>query len=528
MSADERIAKIDQLFTQWAKSDSPGCALALMQDGEVIYRQGYGMANLEYNIPITPETVFHVASVSKQFAAAAILLLELDGLLQVSDDIRKYLPELHDFGVTITIDHLIHHTSGLRDQWELLIAAGWRMEDVITTDDILSLLYSQRELNFTPGAEYLYCNSGYTLLGLIVERVGGKTLRKFCAARIFEPLGMTSTHFHDDYQELVPNRAYSYWQTDTGAFRHAHLLYSTVGATSLFTTVDDLLRWTGNFFNPTVGGQAFIDRMLTHGLLNDGGEIPYASGVVVRDYRGLTTVEHSGGDAGYRTHLIHFPDQRFAVVVLANLGSIRPGTLALRAADLWLAEHLHAGTGQAITLDEDALKALAGYYYHAGTQDTLNLTCDGVLKLGGWLALEPLDTAYFRAVDSPSMRLRFVQVSADGKPARLELDPGDGRIRVYERLEPLTLDEAVLAGYAGAYFCPELDVTYTFAVEDGALCLRRRKYGSLPLLPTFSDGFFNDRFGFDLLFTRDGAGQISGFRLAAGRIRGVSFVRRSE
>lgn len=526
MSADPRLEKIDQLFTQWAKSDSPGCALALMHEGRVVYRQGYGMANLEYHIPITPDTIFHVASVSKQFAAAAVLLLEQDGLLSVRDDIRKYVPELHDFGVTITIDHLIHHTSGLRDQWELLIAAGWRMEDVITTDDILSLLYSQRELNFTPGAEYLYCNSGYTLLGLIVERVSGKTLREFCAARIFEPLGMLHTHFHDNYQELVPNRAYSYWQTDEGEFRHAHLLYSTVGATSLFTTVDDLLRWAGNFFTPMVGGQAFIDRMLTHGRLNDGDEIPYASGLVVREYRGLKTVDHSGGDAGYRTFLIHFPDQQFAVVVLANLGSISPGTLALRAADIWLEEHLQADPEQPIALDEDSLKAYVGYYYNAAAQDTINLTYDDALKLWDWLSLEALDSTAFRAVNSPSLRVRFVQLDDTGTPARLEFDPGDGRIKVYERLAPLTLDESVLATYAGDYFCPELDVTYTFAVEEGALCLKRRKYGSIPLLPTFTDGFFAEKSGSEILFIRDGAGQVSGLKLAAGRIRAVNFVRR--
>ncbi|HVU11913.1 MAG TPA: serine hydrolase domain-containing protein [Phototrophicaceae bacterium] len=519
---DARAQQVDELFTRWAKSDSPGCAVAVWQGDQVVYRQGYGMANLEYHIPITPATIFHVASVSKQFAAAAILLLQRDGLLSVSDDVRKTIPELHDFGTPITIDHLIHHISGLRDQWELLIAAGWRMEDVITTDDILSLIFAQRELNFAPGAEYRYCNTGYTLMGLIVERVSGKTLRQFCAERIFAPLGMTSTHFHDDYQEIVPNRAYSYSEKDGGGFKHSHLLYGTVGATSLFTTVADLLRWEANFFNPRVGDAAFIEQMTRRPLLNDGQPIPYAAGLVVRDYRGVRSVEHSGGDAGYRTFLIHYPDHKLAITVLSNLASVKPGVLAQKIADIYLADHLSAPV-PTIMLAEAELPARAGWYHSAAVHETLHLTVEsGVLQVDGWLKLTQLDAQHFISADSAHTQVNF---SADG--TSLTFEDGIGRGVPYERVEPLTLTLDRLSEYIGVYHCPELDADYEIVLDSDTLALKRRKYGAVKLIGILPDSFVEAKTDFDLRFSRDATNAVSGFQRSNGRVRNLNFVRKA-
>ncbi|HZM99550.1 MAG TPA: serine hydrolase, partial [Pyrinomonadaceae bacterium] len=201
--ADPLTKKVDQLFATWDKPESPGAAIAVIKDGIVVYKRGYGSANLEYNVPITPQTVFHVASVSKQFTAFAIALLASQGKLSLDDDIRKHLPEVPDFGKKITVRHLIHHTSGLRDQWTLLGMAGWRLDDVITKEHIMKMVRYQRELNFDPGAENLYSNTGYTLLAVIVERVSGQSFREYTEANIFKPLGMTNTHFHDDHEEIV-------------------------------------------------------------------------------------------------------------------------------------------------------------------------------------------------------------------------------------------------------------------------------------------------------------------------------------
>ena len=520
MQQDERTRQMDRLFSAWAKSDSPGCAAAVWQDGEVIYQQGYGMANLEYDIPITPATIFHVASVSKQFAAAAILLLEQDGLLSTGDDVGKTIPELHDFGVTITIDHLIHHTSGLRDQWELLVAAGWRFEDVITTADILDLVFSQRELNFQPGAEYAYCNTGYTLLGVIVERVSGKSLRQFCAERIFAPLGMTSTHFHDDYQEIVANRAYSYAEKD-GVLHHSHLLYGTVGATSLFTTVGDLLKWEANFFDPQVGGQALTDKMVQQAYLNDGSPMAYASGVVVQPYRGLRTVSHSGGDAGYRTHVVHFPAQKFAVVVLSNLASMQPQRLALAIADIYLAEHLQPDATQPMTMPEADLQARAGWYYDPLKRQTLHITYeDGALRMWSSEKLEALDALHFRMINYPDIRLEFSDTRTQVTLRMAYVQPS-----TYQRIEPVTLSTEQLAVYAGAYHSDELGVDYRFVVENGVLCLKLRKVGTIPLTSTFADAFVDADLDYDLVFTRDEQQRITGFKKSSDRVRNLAFIR---
>ncbi len=333
-------ARVDSLFAAWDKRDTPGCALAVVQDGKIIYKRGYGMANLEYGIRNTPATIFHVASVSKQFTAFAIHLLAQEGKLSLDDDARKYLPELHDFGKTITIRHLLHHTSGLRDQWDLLRLAGWRMADVITEQDILGLVWRQRELNFDPGTEYLYCNTGYTLLGQIVERVSGKSLREFTQERIFQPLGMKHTHFHDDYRMLVKNRAYSYEPKSGGGYQRSVLSFSNVGATSLFTTVEDLARWDQNFYKGRVGGQAVLAAMQQKGHLNNGAELDYASGLVLGDYRGLKVVEHNGADAGYRADLLRFPDQKFSIIVLANTAEFDSSDMARKVADIYLQDRL--------------------------------------------------------------------------------------------------------------------------------------------------------------------------------------------
>jgi len=332
--------KVDQLFSEWDKWDSPGAALAVIKDGSIIYKRGYGSANLEYNIAITPSTIFHVASVSKQFTACAITMLAQEGKLALDDDVRKYLPEVPDFGKTITIRHLIHHTSGLRDQWELLAMAGWRLDDVITKQHILKMVRHQKELNFEPGEEYLYCNTGYTLLAEIVKRISGQSFRGYTETNIFKPLGMTNTHFHDDHEMIVKNRAYSYAPDKDSGFRKSVLSFANVGATSLFTTVEDLAKWIQNFDDGRVGGAAAIEQMQERGILNNGEKLSYAFGLTINEYKKLKRIGHGGGDAGYRSQIIRFPEQKFAVVILSNLSSFNPWEMALQIADIYLAEQL--------------------------------------------------------------------------------------------------------------------------------------------------------------------------------------------
>ena len=265
------------------------------------------------------------------------------------DDIRKHLPFVPDFGKIITIRHLIHHTSGLRDWVELLAIAGWRMDDVITFKHILKMVRHQKELNFEPGAEHLYSNTGYNLLAEIVEKVTGQSFREWTDANIFKPLGMTNTHFHDDHEMIVKNRAYSYMPNEDGGFKNVVNNLTAPGSSSLYTTVEDLGLWMLNFDDGRrVGGEAVIKQMHQQGVLNNGGGISYAFGLFIGEYKGLRKVEHGGAWAGLRTHLLRFPQQQFAVVILSNLGTVDPQHLAEQVADIYLADQITWSIGGTI------------------------------------------------------------------------------------------------------------------------------------------------------------------------------------
>lgn len=513
-------ARLDAIFTEWDKPDSPGCGLGVLQAGELVYARGYGMANLEYGIPIAPDSVFHVASVSKQFTALAIALLARDGKLSIDDDVHTYIPELPDFGHTITIRHLILHTSGLRDQWVLLWLGGWREDDLKTNGDVLDLARRQRRLNFVPGAEHLYCNTGYTLMAIIVERVSGQSLRQFTQARVFAPLGMVHTHFHDDHSEIVPGRAYGYVPADDGGFKISIPDFDTVGATSLFTTVEDLARWARNFTERRVASEV-LDEMVTPGSLNDGSQLHYGFGLSLGEHRGLRTIGHSGADAGYRSHLVWYPDADFAVVILCNLGPMMPGLLARKVAEVCLADRMGAdelADAPAVTLPDADLAANMGLYRDPRTAltCTVGLT-DGKLTLSGPLGdpreLTPLGGNRFRLGDPP-VEVRF-EAGADG--ARLEMTaPGDPTVS-YLAVEPAEPTIEQLAEYAGTYTCPELETSVTLALRDDKLWLERRKFPDSELVPTITDAFADKRV--HLVFTRDGGGGITGFELFAGRVR---------
>lgn len=333
-------AKVDQLFAEWNNPDTPGAALAVTRDDETIYTQGYGTANLEYDIPITPTTIFDIASVSKQFAAFAIATLSHEGKLSLDDDIRAHLSDVPDFGNTITVRHLLHHTSGLRDWVQSLVIAGVAMEDVISFKHILKMARHQKALNFEPGAAYLYSNTGYNLLAEIVERVTGNSFTEWTDTHIFKPLAMTNTHFHDDHQMILKNRAYSYQAVEDNGFKHAINNTTALGSSSLYSTVEDLAKWILNFDNTQIGEQVVIDQMHQQGVLNNGEQISYALGLNIGEYRGLQTVGHSGSWRGFRSHLIRFPEQQFGVVILCNLDTFNPLRLTEKVADLYLADVL--------------------------------------------------------------------------------------------------------------------------------------------------------------------------------------------
>ncbi len=534
--------RIDQLFIAWDRQGSPGASVAVMRDGEIIFSKGYGEAQLEYGIPIVPHTVFHIASVSKQFTAFCMAQLADDGLLTLDDPIQKYIPELPDFGQTITIKHLVHHTSGLRDQWNLLAMAGWRLDDVITRDQIMRLLSRQRALNFDPGAEYLYCNSGYTLMAEIVERVTDKTFAEWTKENIFDPLGMTNTLFYDDHEKIVPNRAYSYGETE-GGFEKRVLSYANAGATSLFTTPEDLLKWAHNFLDPKVGNENVMEQMHERGILTTGDTITYAFGQVIGTWNGLRTVGHGGADAGYRTSLLRFPDENVNIVVFSNLGSFNPTGKAYEIAEIYLENHIGEKSGaeeesdknaedeteeSAITeINTEVFADLVGQYEIAPgfilTISSEDNKIYGQASGQSKLELEPKSELEY-TVESVGARLIFER-SDDNSIQHFTLYQG-GQETLCQRLPEFDPETVDLEAFEGDFYSEELMTTYMMRIVDSTLVAKHQRHNDIELTPIKEDHFSgNAWFMGQIEFVRD-AGTVTGMKVSNGRVRNLKFEKR--
>ncbi len=332
---DSTVRAIDALFAPYAHSGSPGCAVGVYQDAVVTFARGYGFADLNHDVPITAATRFTVGSVSKQFTAASIALLAQSGRISLDDDVRKYIPELPAYEAPVTIRHLVHHTSGVRDFWELVTLAGWRPDDGYTADDMLNLAAHQKGLNFTPGTEYRYSNTGYLLLGLVIKRVTGQSLRAFADSAIFRPLGMRETLFLDDHTEIVARRAPAYTPAGAG-YRIDVWNNDLVGQGGIVTSIADLQKWDENFYDAGVGGKSLIAQLQTPGTITGSGPMTYAFGLTIETYRGMRLVQHTGSTGGYRAAIYRFPDAHTSVAMLCNVSTANTGQLALRMADIVL------------------------------------------------------------------------------------------------------------------------------------------------------------------------------------------------
>ncbi len=337
--------EIDAVFREFDRPGSVGCALGVAQNGELIYKNGYGYANLDWDIPITPQTVFYVGSVSKQFTAATIALLGHENKLDLDDDVRTYLPEMPERDAPVTVRHLIHHTSGVPGMYRVMQQNGLSTWDRFTRAEALALL-ARQELDFPPGERYQYSNGGYFLLSMIVERVSGKTLREYADEKIFKPLGMRDTHFHDDPVHIVPRRAMSYMPGEEGGYIQSYQSnFALPGAGGLYTTVEDFLNWDRNFLNNRLGGTDFLDVIHTQGILSSGDVLPYAFAIREGVHRGLRTLGHTGSFMGFKAYYVRFPEQRFSTWVFCNMGQVVPEQLGLRVAELYLGSQMDPGAG---------------------------------------------------------------------------------------------------------------------------------------------------------------------------------------
>jgi CubicO group peptidase (beta-lactamase class C family) len=534
--------QIDQLFSAYNNPQTPGAAVAVARDGKIIFKKGYGSADLEYNIPITPATIFHIASLSKQFTAFSILLLEGEGKLSINDDIRKYIPEVPDFGKVITLNELMHHTSGLRDQWDLLAMAGWRLDDIITKEQVLRLVSKQKDLNFNPGDEFLYCNTGFTLLAEVVARVSGQTFAEFTKTHIFEPLKMNNTLFYDDCEKIVKNRAYSYHADSTG-LKKSILSYSTVGATSLFTTVEDLSLWAMNFDTPVVG-KNIIGKMNMKGILNKGDTINYAMGQGIGVYKGLKFNAHDGADAGYRTSLWRFPDQKFSVNVLSNFASFNPSGMAKRIADIYLKDKEVTETPKKeaelksaskvnsdnnnLKTDHDTLLSYCGKYeLDPGSVATVSLQDENLFVEAPGLEktpMTPVSSATFD-VSVVSARVTFIK-DESGKVTKFKAQM-NGEEHIGIRLPDFDLAKVNLTEYTGEYYSTELSTAYSIIVVSGKLTARHFRTGDIHLTATKPDQFTGDQWYFgNIEFIRDNNNTITGCKVSTGRVRNLKFEKK--
>ncbi|MDQ3948749.1 MAG: beta-lactamase family protein, partial [Gemmatimonadota bacterium] len=480
---------------------------------------------LELDAPITPASIFHVASVSKQFTGMALALLARDGKLSLDDDIRRYLPEIPNYGHRITIRHLLNHTSGLRDQWDLLYMARGRFEENrITEADVLEIVRRQKALNFVPGTEYLYSNTGYTLAGTIVKRVSGKSLREFADERIFKPLGMTSTHFHDDYTMVVKGRAAAYTRGADGKWHVSLPNYDTYGATSLFTTVGDLLKWDANFGKPVIGDEALLRELRASATLANGDTTGYGLGIATEVYRGARLVGHSGGDAGYRTYLGRFPDHGLSVTVLCNAAPANPVALAKSVADVYLGHKLapvDPPVKAVATLTAEQLARFAGVYVNPNTgAPTLITLRRDTLIVGRTTgpALVPLSERRFRVSGQP-VELEFTPA---GQLVQTVLAWPPRKAVALERREAARPSRAELERYAGSYYSEELGATWVVSATDSTLVLKTRWGAERTVRPAYGDTFVGD---FLITFTRDGARRVDGMLMGSGRVRRVRFER---
>jgi CubicO group peptidase (beta-lactamase class C family) len=515
--------KVDGLFAAYDKPDSPGCALGVVRDGNFIYKRGYGQASLELGVPLTPESVFYMGSISKQFTAASVVLAAEQGFLSLDDDVRKYIPELPSYGETITLREMLHHTSGLRDIFSLLSLAGRNAEDIHPTEELLDLVARQKGLNFKPGDEFLYSNTNYFLMSIVIQRATGKPLSEFAEENIFKLLGMTHTRFYDDRTLVVSGRVPAYLPRAGGGFRVGWSTnFDKIGDGGLMSTVDDLLLWDRNFYDNKLGKGTLLKELETPGVLNNGKQIRYALGLGMDQYRGLPTIEHGGALFGYRTELLRFPEQKFSVICLCNLGSIRPDGLAKKVADLYLAGQLSPEPANSAADKVDA-QPYAGWYRDVSSHSVLQVNAldTGVEAFG--IHFEPRDASHFVA---PSFAEMAVKRQTSGA-MRLELTFPDSAPAILETYQPIDASADKLAQYAGEYTSDEVQATYRLYVEKGKLTLAVNWQDPFVMEPTVRDEFQGPD-GSAIVFRRDAEGHITGFDAFAGRVRNIFFTRMAK
>jgi len=537
---DDKAARVDSIFRAFDRTDSPGCALGVYQDGAIQYARGYGMASLEHGVPLSPRSVLDVGSISKQFTAMSMLMLEKEGKFALDDPIRKLFPEMPAYADHITWRRALSQTSGLRDLWTMWGQTGRTFAG--DSVDALNVIFHSAEPNYTPGERYLYTNTGWILAAQAVYRLTGKSLAQFAQERIFGPLGMHDTRFLADRYAIIPNLAESYGpRSGGGGFRIVRSEYdgAIMGPGGIHTTAEDFGRWLNNYDVATVGGRDIIQTMTTPTKLNNGlpatsgPGMAYAIGLTVGTLRGLRVVAHGGSWGGFRGHFLRFPDQRFAVATFCNLTTSGPDSLAAKVAAIYLGDRMQPDTVAAWTValageprvatSAATLSNLAGVWRNVerGEVRRTRVKGDTLVSAGDPPTVYvPLGGGRFRA-ERTEIRFEGKTASGDAPTRMMVRTPTD--TMTFVRADTVVLDAAKLGEYAGDYRSDEAEVTHTWRVEKGKLVVYAgyRRLGVLE--PTYKDGF--TRGGSVIDVTRDAKGRITGYVVESGRVRHLRFTR---
>ena len=518
----DTLRKIDELFGRWHNA-TPGVSIAISQNDKIIYKKAFGLADLEHLTPNTTETIFECGSVSKQFTAMSILLLAQEGKLHLQDDVHKFVPELPDYGKPIRIQHLLNHTSGLKDWGTIGALGGWpRTTRVYTQDLALQIICKQKSLNFPSGNEYSYSNTNYSLLVTIVERISGMPLEAFTRIRLFEPLDMKNTFWRSNFRQIIPGRAVAYSSTDDG-YEQLMPFENIYGHGGLLTTTTDLLKWNKLLAKHSIGGDDVFRERIRKGKLNNGMEISYASGLFIAKVNGFDEIGHSGATAGYRGWLAYYPQKKLSVAILSNDGSFSPTGVGAQIAQLFLGKPIQARQPLQVNVAAESLKRFQGTYRSIRHFDAITFeyangqirsTNHNTEKDKDFIVIHP-DTLYLDGQ-------RWIYIS----PNRMMALDGTDTL-TYARVFPPDSQAPRLKSLEGIYVSEEAAAEFQIDVIGNQLQVRQKPSKPFPLKPSFRDGFYSDN-GQLFEFIRNTKGIVTSLLVSQSRAEKVPFTKISK
>ncbi len=523
--------RIDSLFSSWDKPNHPGGVVGIIQKDKTVFIKEYGLASLEYNIPNTTGMIFNTGSVSKQFTAMGIVLLHNEGKLSVDDDIRKYLPELPVFEHTITIRHMLHHTSGLRSLHALLGLAGWRGDDSRTNEDINRFMELQQDLNFVPGDEYLYCNTGFMLMVNIIEKVTGEKFPAWMKKSIFEPLGMNSSYVENNYARVVPNNATSYYSIGENKFDRAVEYWGYVGSGNMHATTEDLLIWLSNFYAPKPGWEKHFSFLQTLDNFNNGTKNNYAFGVSIGEFNGIKSVGHGGAIGGFRANVVVYPKEELGIAILTNFSAGNPGRKSNEISEILFGTLAKSNTNvvsniKGVKRSKKELEIFTGSYWNDKENYSRRIYLrDDTLRYArsstNESALIPIGKSEFQMlIPDVDVKIKF-EIQESGKKMQIiEPDTPPTILQWYEQ-KPVTANE--LSVYTGKFYSPELETTYTIYIKDDALYYHHPRHGDYEMEVLKAD-VLEGAYPFSIVkFKRDKSGEVTGVLVSNGRVRNAWF-----